>query len=129
LATLAAAVSPGLAIGDGTLDVLFATLALGPGYAFEASDRVWTTALQLAGGVSVGRGRGFDAASTQALGLLELGARVGVRLDVWQVALGVQAALIRPSFVRASTGDRYDAPLVRVALEVGWSTLVDGPTE
>ncbi len=110
-----------VAVGDGRLDVVSVFAGLGPGYRIQL--RAWSLmpSLRFVGGVHVGRGRGFDAASSQSLALFDVLPHLAVGRGPLTFAVMVPVSIARPRFVRASTGDAYDGPRARVALTVGWA--------
>lgn len=108
-------------VGDGSIDVLSVFGGLGP--AFRVAFEGWSlmSSLRFVGGVHHGRGRGFDAASATTLPLFDVVPHVSARVSQVSVAAMIPVSIAQPRFVRASTGDGFDGPRVRLAVTVGWS--------
>lgn len=111
----------GAAIGDGALDVVSVFAGLGPAYRIRGMGWTWTPSLRFVAGVQHGRGRGFDAASSETLPLFDVVPHLEARRGDLVVGLWAPVAIAQPRFVRASTDEAYVGAIVRVGVTVGWS--------
>ncbi len=109
------------ALGDGALDVVSVFAGLGPALRIDAMGWTWTPSLRFVAGVRHGRGRGFDAASSETLPLFDVMPHLEARRGGLVFGAFAPVAIAQPRFVRTSTGDTYVGAIVRLGVTVGWS--------